>query len=293
MVMRLTDDTADMIMPTGPERNPVLFLIERGISHGGDPSPTEVIVRKAANALRGRVMICLADMESPLERRLGETAGIEDGQTDAVVTLIESMTPSGPHHQPKKYRPDMRDFTEQTLLKFVTDYEAGRLRTWLRSEPEPSDEDIKAGGAAIPIVGLNFYESAHDATKDVLVNFFAPWCGHCRKMEPLYLTLARKLKHVKTLRILKLDATRNEAEGMQIQGFPTIMLFKAGKTPSEMVQYQGNRQPDDMIHWLHEHVSIPFNEKAPAKVQTVDSAQNVDGAQLESGGLLDPSEEDL
>merc|ERR1712025_210614 len=63
---------------------------------------------------------------------------------------------------------------------------------------------------------------------DVLVNFFAPWCGHCKKFEPNYKSLAKKLKHVPTLKIMKIDATRNEVENIQIMAFPTILLFPAG-----------------------------------------------------------------
>merc|ERR1712000_351684 len=107
--------------------------------------------------------------------------------------------------------------------------------------------------------GSTFYEAAHDLTKDVLVNFYAPWCGHCKKFEPQYKDLAKKLKHVQSLRISKLDATRNEVEGMTIQSFPTVALFPAGDThPKRPVAYQGSRTPEEMIQWLHEVCSIKF-----------------------------------
>lgn len=291
MIMNFDETTLDKIMPSGPEMNPVLFLIQRANGQG-EETPEAKIFKEAASLLRGRVMMVMADFVSNIERRLIQTAGIEEGSFDTVITLIESMTPSGPHHQPKKYRPDMTALSVSSLTKFIDDYENGRLRPWLKTEPEPSDEDIRAGGAVIPIVGTNFFQNAYDVSKDVLVNFYAPWCGHCRKLEPLYAALGRKLKHVQSLRILKLDATRNEVEGMQIQGFPTIILFKAGSQPKQLVQYQGNRSPEDFITWLHEHCSIPFDDAPPPKPQKPKADRQV-AYDSGEGGLLDPSEEDL
>jgi len=44
------------------------------------------------------------------------------------------------------------------------------------------------------LVGKNFSEVVMDDTKDVLVEFYAPWCGHCKNLEPIYAELAQKLK---------------------------------------------------------------------------------------------------
>jgi len=168
-------------------------------------------------------------------------------------------------------------------VDFLSEYEAGRLKPWLRSEPEPLPKDAGGNGAVGVLVGTSFTQTAQDSTKDVLVDFYAPWCGHCRKFEPSYKALARRLKHVRSLRIMKLDATRNEVEGMVIQGFPTVILFPAGGSPKQQVVYHGNRSPEDMLRWLHEHCSKPFDDRAPVEV---------DRDPVESG-LLDPSEEDL
>jgi len=49
-----------------------------------------------------------------------------------------------------------------------------------------------------------------DETKDVLVEFYAPWCGHCKALEPKYDELAKKLAYNKNIVIAKIDATANE-----------------------------------------------------------------------------------
>merc|ERR1711920_315055 len=142
----------------------------------------------------------------------------------------------------------------------------------LRSEPEPSKEELQNEIVGV-LVGSTFTDAAQDESKDVLVDFYAPWCGHCRKFEPLYKQLAKKLKHVKSLRITKIDATRNEIEGMQIMAFPTVVLFPAGKKPKDKIQYQGSRNPDDINRWLQQHCTIKFDETPPPEPVEADPVE--------------------
>lgn len=60
------------------------------------------------------------------------------------------------------------------------------------------------------VVGKNFREVVLDNDKDVLVEFYAPWCGHCKKLAPIYEELAEKLAHNTNIVIAKCDATANE-----------------------------------------------------------------------------------
>jgi len=240
-------------------------------------------LREAAKQLRGRVLICVSGLASQLEKRLAGIAGIED-ESQPIVTLIETRSGTGQFHTARKFRIPAHGIRASAVVDFITDYEQGKLKPWRRSEPEPTPEEMFADGVGV-LVGTTFADATQDEAEDVLVDFYAPWCGHCRKFEPQYKALARKLKHVKSLKIMKIDATRNEVEDVTIMGYPTVVLFPAGAKPKKQVVYHGSRQPEDITKWLHEHCSIKFDSSPPAQASGATDPV--------ASGLLDPSEEDL
>ncbi|KAL0155034.1 hypothetical protein M9458_049297, partial [Cirrhinus mrigala] len=76
----------------------------------------------------------------------------------------------------------------KALEKFLQDYFDGNLKRYLKSEPIPENND----GPVKVIVAENFDSIVNDDSKDVLIEFYAPWCGHCKSLEPKYKELGEK-----------------------------------------------------------------------------------------------------
>jgi protein disulfide-isomerase A1 len=134
----------------------------------------------------------------------------------------------------------------ETMAKWVKTYLSGELAPTIKSEPLPDN----TGKSLTKLVAKNFDEIALDPKKDVLVEFYAPWCGHCKSLQPIYEELAEKFKDVDSVVIAQIDATANDVDpSFGIKGFPTLKFFpaKEGKAP---VEYSGNRQFDDLLEFV-------------------------------------------
>lgn len=98
------------------------------------------------------------------------------------------------------------DFSVDNLEKFARDLAAGNLEPYLKSEPVPASNP----DAVRTVVAKNFDEVVNDENKDVLIEFYAPWCGHCKSLAPKYEELAKKLSQENEIVIAKMDATAND-----------------------------------------------------------------------------------
>ncbi|OVA16825.1 Thioredoxin [Macleaya cordata] len=98
----------------------------------------------------------------------------------------------------------------------------------------------------------NFDEVVLDETKDVLVEFYAPWCGHCKSLAPIYEKVASAYKLEEHVVVANLDADKYKdlAEKYGISGFPTLKFFPKGNKAGE--DYDGGRDLDDFVAFINE-----------------------------------------
>lgn len=83
--------------------------------------------------------------------------------------------------------------------------------------------------------------------KPVMVDFFATWCGPCKAMEPVLKSVKDQIGEQAS--IIKIDVDRNPAVAQlyQIQGVPTLMIFKKGQL---MWRQSGVMQTADLVQKL-------------------------------------------
>lgn len=144
--------------------------------------------------------------------------------------------------------------TEQAISQFIEDVDAGKVEAKLKSEPVPpsSDEPVRN------VVGLTLKSEVFTPDKDVMLEVYAPWCGHCKKLEPEYVKLAKKIKKEELTDLLvvaKIDGTTNDSpvDSIEWTGFPSIFFVKAGS--SEPLTYDGERTAKGLWKYIKKHAS--------------------------------------
>lgn len=208
----------------------------------------EAIIAEVATQVKGVIQVVKTGITEGLETRLAEYIGVTAADLPTV-RIADTRTDL------KKFNMS-GEITTQNILRFVEDWQGKKLSASLKSEEIPAKQE----GPVYVLVGKSFDEIVMDPTKDVLVEFYAPWCGHCKKLAPIYDEVAQKLSHNKNLIIAKMDSTANETDKVSIQGFPTIKFWPAGNKDRPM-EFEGERTVEGFIEYLTKNSANPLIPK--------------------------------
>jgi len=130
------------------------------------------------------------------------------------------------------------------------------------STPPPTYQNSEV----IDLIPSNFDKFAFGG-KPALVEFFAPWCGHCKNLAPVYEQLAQDFAPFKEkVTIAKVDADAEKSLGKKfgVQGFPTLKWFDGKNDPED---YSGGRDIESLTEFITKKTGLKPKKAKPAPSQ--------------------------
>jgi protein disulfide-isomerase A1 len=200
-----------------------------------DFEPYKKIFSKLSDIYRPRLAFVLVIDN----KRISDSIGVNEYPKVFILNVEKGIV---------KYPLDM-DITEATLHKHISTYFDGKLTSYLKSEKVPDTQD----GKTVKIVSKTF-ESTLTSNSDVFVKFYAPWCGHCKALAPVWDNLADAFKDNHVV-IGKYDATANEHPDVHVKSYPTLVYYRNG----EAIDYDGDRDLEALTAFVKETVSKPLS----------------------------------
>lgn len=253
LIVDFNHDTAQKVFG-GEIRSHVLLFLSKEAGHYDKYLPDQKL---AAADYKDKVLFVSINTDDEDHGRILEFFGMKKDEVPAarLIRLADEMS---------KYKPTTDVLNDVAAMRtFVNDFLDGKLKQHLLSQDLPEDWDktpVKV------LVASNFDEVAMDKDKDVLVEFYAPWCGHCKQLAPIYDKLGEKFKDNESIVIAKMDSTINELEHTKINSFPTIKLFKKGD--NQVIEYSGERTLEGLTKFLETGGS--YGQAAPDQAEEED-----------------------
>ncbi|KAE9608975.1 hypothetical protein Lal_00020033 [Lupinus albus] len=190
------------------------------------------------------IRFLIGDVES--SKNAFQYFGLQEDQVPVIVIQ---------HNDGKKFiKPHLEAEHISTWLK---EYKDGKVAPHVKSEPIPesNDEPVKV------VVGKSLQDIVFNSGKNVLLEFYAPWCGHCKQLAPILEEIAISYQNDADVIIAKLDATANDvpSDTFEVQGYPTLYFRSAS---GKLSQYDaGSRAKEDIIAFIEKNRDKPAQQE--------------------------------
>ena len=98
-------------------------------------------------------------------------------------------------------------------------------------------------------------EAFENSTNPTLALFYAPWCGHCKRFEPIYNKFQQSYQGPASVTSINCDENKEMAQMHGIKGFPTLRFFPNGMSDaSNFMEYNGERTLEGLTNYMNQNV---------------------------------------
>ncbi|KAJ4910971.1 Protein disulfide isomerase-like 1-4 [Raphanus sativus] len=236
---------------------------------------------EAAKAFKGKLIFVYVDVDN---EEYGQPVADYFGASNNSPKLVAFTG----NEDPKKHY-FYGEIKSDEIKTFGEEFLSDKLKPFYKSDPIPENND----GDVKIVVGDNFDEIVLDESKDVLLEVYAPWCGHCEALEPIYNKLAKHLRSIDSLVIAKMDGTTNEHPKAKAEGFPTILFFPAGNKTSEPITVDADRTVVAFYKFMRKHATIPFKLEKPESTKAAESTPKVETTETTTESTKSDSKDEL
>jgi len=220
--------------------------------------------KKAASALKG--VVRLGAVNADEHRELGGQYGIQGFPT---IKIFGRNKNKPEDYQGSRDAKGMIDGGLAAARKMVNEQSGGKAGGGGGSSK--SNSEPGGGKDVIELTEGNWKKKVLNNEKGILVEFFAPWCGHCKSLAGPWADAASQLKGKMDLGALDATVHGSIAQQYGVQGYPTIKYFAPGS--SEPEDYNGGRTASDIVKFAEEKVS---ENLPPPEVVQITSSKSVE-----------------
>lgn len=145
-----------------------------------------------------------------------------------------------------------------------------------------------------PVVKLtkdNFKKLVLDSDQLWLIEFFAPWCGHCKALAPAWEKAAKQLKGVVNVGAVDMTTDQEAGAAYGIQGFPTIKFFGFDKAKPQ--DYQGQRDESSIVNYAVEKVGSEVKKRSKSGGSSSSSSSSNKKKESNTGNTGGGSDKDV
>lgn len=216
---------------------------------------------KAAKVLKGLIKVGAVDMTQ--HQSVGQPYNVQGFPT---VKIFGANKQKPTDYQGARTAKGLADAGMEELRKTISARLGGKTS---------GDKGRRSSGSAdgkdvVELTDSNFEDLVFHSKDAWLVEFYAPWCGHCKALKPEWERAASELKG--KIKLGALDATVHQgmASRFGVKGFPTIKYFAPGSSESDAVDYDGGRSSSDIVQWSLNKVAE--NLPAPEVMEATSSS---------------------